>query len=235
MEEKIIARIQKMLAIANDLKGATEHERDTALQMAYRLMAKHNLDMATIEAAGQKVEEPRVDFSAVCFNMLWCRDVADAIANLFFCRVYFYERINATQRTYHFIGRESNAMTAAVMTDYIIKSVLKEGRKMYGDNLSPKTRAFGTGCAQRLWERVQQLKRAEQAEATPGTAIVLASLYQTEFAANQVMIDAIPGMKTSKAVAKAVDGAAYHEGKAFGDKINLNKQIGGSASNKQIK
>jgi hypothetical protein len=48
-EDKILSRIQKMLALANDL-AATEGERDNALRMAYNLMAKHNLDMVTVEA-----------------------------------------------------------------------------------------------------------------------------------------------------------------------------------------
>ena len=49
---KVIATIQKLLARASTKRGSTEDEADSFLKGAQELMAKWNLDMAAIEAAG---------------------------------------------------------------------------------------------------------------------------------------------------------------------------------------
>lgn len=63
MEDKIINRIKKMLALANDA-AAAEGERDNAMRMAYNLLAKHNLTMATVEGPtnGEKREQNAAQF-----------------------------------------------------------------------------------------------------------------------------------------------------------------------------
>ena len=45
--EKVLERIKKMLTLGNDA-GATEAERETALRMAYNVMAKYNLTIADL-------------------------------------------------------------------------------------------------------------------------------------------------------------------------------------------
>lgn len=47
-EEKIINRIKKMMALAND-KAASDGERENALRMSYALMARHNLEMSDVD------------------------------------------------------------------------------------------------------------------------------------------------------------------------------------------
>ena len=53
--EKVLERIKKMLTLGNDA-GATEAERETALRMAYNVMAKYNLTIADLpsEAKGER-------------------------------------------------------------------------------------------------------------------------------------------------------------------------------------
>ena len=64
--EKIMARVKKMLTLAYD-KGATEGERDNALRMAHKYLAKYNLDIAEVEASGDKKAkgEPRVEETSI--------------------------------------------------------------------------------------------------------------------------------------------------------------------------
>lgn len=88
--EKVLGRVRKMMALAND-KAASDGERDNALRMAYNTLAKHNLSMAEAEAAGAKSEEPRERGFTMSRDQPWCRTVAHAIANLFFC-AYWYDR-----------------------------------------------------------------------------------------------------------------------------------------------
>lgn len=225
MTEKILDRIKKMLALANDL-GATEGERDTALRHAYATMAKHNIEMAHLDSHTAAKQEQRIDFSNVSFSWAWARSINGIIGEMFFCECFSWERINGTQVTFHFIGKESNAMTAAVMADWVVKSILKEARKMYKQNTSPQTRSFATGAMMALSARVAEIKRSQQAaseSSEPGTALVLASLYDTEKAANALMLP--KDLREAKSRNTKVSGDAYARGHAFGNSINLSNQI----------
>lgn len=223
-QERIIDRIRKMLALANDL-AATEGERDNALRMAYNTMAKYNIDIASVEQAGRKNDEPRIDFPKVSWSWTWAKSVNQIVAEMFFCKYYYFEKINGTQITHHFVGRESNAMTAAVMADYIVNSILKEGRAIYKSNTSPAMRSFVTGAMHALSRRVDELIKAKQQEfaAQPGTAIVLASLYDTEAALNELILP--EDLRVVKSRVSKVQGDAYGKGREFGDNINLDLQV----------
>lgn len=229
-EEKIVARIKKMLALANDL-AASEGERDNALRMAFATMAKYNIDMARVDSFQHDRQEPRVDFESKGWSWMWTHQVRNVIADLFMCRYYFNNgagKINGTQCLHNFIGRESNAMTAAVMSDYVVDSILKEGRKIYKQNTAPGTRAFAIGAMHKLYERVREIKATQAAASeaeSSGTALVLASLYQTEKEANDKMLAAL-NTKQAKARNSKVDASAYAAGKEFGAKINLSAQVG---------
>jgi type II secretory pathway component PulJ len=223
MIEKALDKIKKLLALANDERG-NETERETALRQAYSLMAKHNVEMADIQAHGNKPTEPRINFENDSWSWTWARQTAQIVAELFFCKYYTSYKINGTKCRHHFIGLESNAMTAAVMSDWIINSVLKEGRKMYKENTAPGTRAFALGCMHKLHARVKEIIAQTQADATPGTALVLASLYHSEADANDALLPA--NLRTRKARQSKVDMNAYLKGQAYGDSINLNRQVG---------
>lgn len=226
-EEKIINRIKKMLALANDL-AATEGERDNALRMAFATMAKYNIDMATVENLGST--EPRINFTNESFSWMWAKHVNKIVGELFFCKYYFGRKINGTQVVHHFVGKESNAMTAAVMADWIVKSILKEARSMYKQNTSPETREFALGAMHKLAERAREIrKQAESASiATPGNSLVLASLYKLESDANEAFTADI-NLKSSSRKISVTGGEAYNRGQEFGSKINLNTQLGGTA------
>lgn len=239
-EDKIINRIKKMLALANDL-AASEGERDNALRMAYNTMAKHNIDLAQVEAHGQAANEPRINFQNDSWSWLWAKQVNQIIGRLFFCKYYYGRSINGTQCEHHFVGRESNAMTAAVMADYVVNSILKEGRKIGKQNTSPITRSFCVGAMHQLSRRVDQIiadkERELGASSGAGTALVLASFYKTEQSENdRWLAEHVGELKTGKARASRVNGDAYAAGKEYGGKINLNAQVGESrASAKQIR
>lgn len=228
-ETRIIERIKKMLALANDL-SATEGERDNALRMAYATMAKYNIDEASVESHGQ---EQRLDFESQTFSWSWAKSVNQVIAELFFCKYYVGSRINGTQCIHHFVGKESNAMTAAVMADWIVKSILKEARGIYKQNTSPGARSFALGALDKLRQRVKELRETEQAKAEPGKGLVLASLYDREKSANDDFLNASgTKLKTSMVRRSRVNSNAYEAGKVYGGTINLSPQLGGKTQGK---
>ena len=226
--EKILSKIRKLMAIANDTAAGGEHERDTAMQMAYKLLAKHNLSLVDVDSV--ETQEKRDRLNAVLVGTVWSKRVAMTIAELFFCKYYVGCKVNAWKCHHYFIGKESNATTAMLMSEYVITSLLKEMRRLYKEDSNAAARSFGLGAVSKLSERVREIKAAQAAEQNtdvPGTALVLASLYNTENTANDEFLKLL-GVHLSKGRSGkgTVTGDAYAAGKSFGEKINLQGQVG---------
>ena len=219
----IIEKIKKLLALAAD-SGATEGERDNAIRMAHGLLAKHNLDMAQVTASQQI--EGREKYQNDTWGMLWCRQVSQHIAKLFFCKYYFGQKINGTRMQHFFVGKTSNVATAALMADFIIHSILKECRSNGWHNLSPEARSFATGAVRVIGERVVALIKNPEGEAT-GTGLMVQSLYKTEAEAHDAFIKAAGTELVTKPVRSGhLDGRTYAMGKSFGAKVGLDVQVG---------
>lgn len=227
-EEKILSRVRKMMAIANDA-AATEGERDNALRMSYRLLAKYNLTMVDVEIHASRNEEDRKIYETVTRSQLWARHVCHIIAELFFCQYFSGRRINADKCVHHFVGKESNATTAMLMSEYVVQSLVKESRVRYKNDLTPEARSFCLGAVVKLRERVRELKEQAQTEineAPTGTSLVLANFYEQEKAANALVVSDA-GIRTAvgRAGKTTVKSSAYASGKEYGSSIGLAPQV----------
>lgn len=56
--DKILDRIRKLLAMANDERG-NDNERETALRQAHAMLTKHGLELADVEAHEREKMDPR--------------------------------------------------------------------------------------------------------------------------------------------------------------------------------
>ena len=52
MDNKLLARLQKLLALANDARG-NENEASAAMEKVQTLLAEHNLSIADLESKGE--------------------------------------------------------------------------------------------------------------------------------------------------------------------------------------
>ena len=226
----ILEKVKKLLALANNA-GASEGERDNALRMAHGLLAKHNLDMADLQVHLQV--EGREDCINATFGMTWCRQISNSIAKLFFCRYYFGKKINGTKIEHHFVGKTSNAGTAALMSEYVISSILAECRKKWKYNLAPESRSFASGAARVIAERVIDMIAEAKPEGSTSTSLVIVALYKTEIEANEAFLKkAGTSLLPGKARKSHVNVAAYNQGKEHGATIGLNVQV---ANRNQLK
>lgn len=231
VEDKVLERLRKMLALGNCM-GTTEHERDTAMKHAFNLMLKHNLTEADVKA--HNAPEPRDRYGQAGWSMVWARQASDAIAGLFFCQYSWGHKINATKCMHYFTGKESNAKSAMLVVDFIVGSILKEGRTRYGDNLCPQTRSFAVGCVDTLYRRVASLKadaiaQQVQGKYTGGTELVLASLYESESKANLALMT---NVKEHKLRNKEVSAEEYYAGRKFAKDLSLNVSVEVSKTSK---
>lgn len=245
--DKVLDKIRKMLALANNA-GATDGERANALSQAHKWIAKHNIDMAAVQAGlnadgsltATMPEEARVRVDSEFFGEVWTRPMCNAIADLFFCKyVYCGLGPNTGNIIHTFIGRESNATTAEIICKYVVQSIYKEGmaymrgmldRTGYKGHYSDY-RAFARGASLRVIERAMHMKRdadktMREEHGSTGTALVLADYYRSEQEKNAQMLGKVRVVKQRSG--KVRNQTAIDHGSQFGSNVSLAPQVSGS-------
>lgn len=249
IQTKILRRVRKMINLANDA-GATEGERDNAMRMVHATLAKYNLSLSQV-GEGEASEEARTRLAQPFLGKPWCLQIAAAIARMYFCH-YYYQTLGGnagpTQKANHvFVGRHSNVVTAQEMARFVVESVNREAqryqRSVHGRY--QEYRAFAQAAAMRIrhrcWEIEQQAKEhgvqeaaqdvesddpALLTQAGPGTALVVANLYQTEADANkQWLVKAGVELTKGRSQSYASGIQARKAGDAYGAKVSLHRQV----------
>ncbi len=251
---KILERVRKLLALAND-SAATAGERDNAMSAAFKTLAKYNLDMSQVTALGDNSDPRTKDGMFGEETEQWARVTANAIAKLFFCKYFSTNYGNRVKHT--FVGKSVNIQTAAYMTTYANSSIAKEAEVAYKAHVSKNALStmFGTGIAKDnsvpagvwklafckaaantlYWRCMDMIAKASKVdEHGNGTALVLASLYQREEEANDLLMP--DDLRKGRSIARSAHiESARDAGKAHGSSISLNRHVGQASGNKLLK
>lgn len=223
---KILDRIRKLLAMANDERG-NEHERETALRQAHSLLTRHGLDLMDLDAFQREQQDPRGEFREDGWSAVWARLVYAAMGDLFMCLHLCLppHKTNTRKQTHIYIGRASNAATAFYMASYVVNSIMKEARRAKSEH-GADIRSFSIGCAHRIIERVRAMveARAESSGVGGEYAVALVDLEKAEKKANH---DFISGWNVHQRRVKSsgVNPRDYRAGREFGDSVSLNVQV----------
>jgi hypothetical protein len=211
-----------MLALANDA-GATEGERDTAMRHAQSYLTKHNLEMDDIV----EKREVRIDHENGGFATPWACAISMQIAKLYFCSYYRGRKLTSCTSMHHFVGKESNATTAALMASFIVTAIKREASKLYGGDTTPGARAFGKGAAYKIFTRVSEMLATGEVEGLPqSTALRVVSLHKREQEENEAFIKGSgTELRSGRSSGGSVDLAAFAKGESFGGEIGLNTQV----------
>ena len=183
MEERIVERLRKVLALTN---SPVEGEAQAAAAMLAKLLTAYNLDIADLEkkgAASPGIKKTAHDLGKAAFK--WKLDLAEAIAEFYFC----HSLVNRETKTVAFVGRPDNVESLQMLYGWFIdqiKRISAEERRKHiedsGEHIDPLRWQvnFGIGAAKRLGIRLHE-KREEEKRKTeqqdPGlemsTALVL--------------------------------------------------------------
>lgn len=233
---KVVQRIHKLLNLARD-GGATEAEASLAMEHAQRMMAEHNLSIATLEQSGGGSADVRLkDRNDKNLMYPWKRQLLDTIANVNFCFLSIrYESTRSGQQIakgYDIIGRASNVAAVKNMFEYLLATierlVVAEVGTSPQDRYTRYSHSFRLGCSGRLRERLterheqvlaeqeraarEQKARASHPGAAPGNAlvVVLRDYAQTEEDLNNDMKWGYePGTTAQRRLAQEQRNRAY--------------------------
>lgn len=134
---------------------------------------------------------------------------------------------------HNFVGLAGNVATAVALTDYAVSSIMSEANRRWKQEPDPGAwwTSFCKGAAARIYERCEELRaQAEKGEAeakAPGTALVLASLYEMERMKNALVVKELgiilsrPKNRTKSTVV----ANGYGAGKQFGGTVSLSRQV----------
>lgn len=129
--DEIVERIQKILALGR--RGGTEAEATAAMAKAQDLLAKYNLDLATVERGGKAGDARREQASAAGGMYHYQRGLWRAVAELNFC-TYFLSghfkrrRVHGVERDawisqHAFVGRKVNTAATMAMGGYLEQEI----------------------------------------------------------------------------------------------------------------
>lgn len=117
MEERVIEKIRKCLALANN--NPSEEEAKAAALQAQKLLAKYNINMADVTELEQEVEE--IVEVATWLNEIvkgvaraWKYELAEIVAKNFRCKHFFYGK-----RAVVFYGHKTDAEAASEVYKYL--------------------------------------------------------------------------------------------------------------------
>jgi hypothetical protein len=247
--EKMLEKVRKLLALAGS--NPNENEAQAAANKAQALLAEYNLTLADVEA--KKGDEFVIEKDLVTSSYPWRRQIANAVAHLYFCRYFYQSVFNETGKSkvdiHCFAGAPHNVQVAKMMFDYLHRAVDRlahEGsKKLTKKQQSPYRVSFRTACtarvAQRIYKRIEEAKAGKmKSETTGNTLPALASLYDTLGAQVEKQLnDAIElqhpdekeqarhNKKQNKNLRRDTLGSI--EGDDAGRKISLEQQVGSSS------
>lgn len=232
--DKIIDRIQKLLALGSNNPNANEAE--VAMKRAHALLAKYNLSLADMTEKERTASDPYEHGTMLRKERFrsYMRIIAHAIAKLYFCSLFYTRFTNYD--TYTFVGRKSNIAIAQMVADSVIAQMVALAKAGSGGNAGWQTN-FMDAASRRIAMRCAQLiKEAEEGKTQDEGGRNLPALRNTYLAEQQGADDYIANeMKTKlrekKSLAKG--GRGGYEGSAAGDRAGSEVSLRPGVSDKR--
>ncbi len=222
-DSKLIETLTKVLALCD---SPNEGEAANAAGHLARLLEKHNLTVAELEAAGQEVAaiiEKRIPLSKGAPSG-WRTHLALDLAETYFCQVMLGSA-GPSRRTsaLFFVGRPDNVATLNAVYEFLVKQLCRMSRESRREhieiwnevvNANQWQASFCAGAIYRIGERL------EAERATRGSQ-VQALVLQRDREAREYVDENYPDLDEREVGANASHPDAIREGAMAGDFINL--------------
>jgi hypothetical protein len=226
--ESILAKVKKMLTLAR--RATNENEAAVAAAAAHKYMERHNLcisDVDSISLDDSKILKQEAHSSGRLAT--WKLNLMTHVSKSFNCSVlvvsgYRYRRLEL-------VGTKSDIEVARMTFDYLVESVEKFAKRNVCGMGRRYITSYKIGAVQRIGERLREQaaqNRAEVEEVSTATGRELAVVKDANL---KDFMSAYRGRYRTPH--SDVDRDGFCRGQQDGNKIGLNRQVGGS-NNKQL-
>jgi len=235
MNDKIIDKVRKLLARADEARNDNEHERAIAMRQAHALLAKHGLALADVETADEAAAElgalgkGKVELAT---RAVWERGVYTAIARLHGCHAVQQVWKGQSPKIF-IIGRRLRVNVVRELAAYVVASIQREGKAWGRDSTAFGVGAW-TGVAKQVDIILAQQARGEIGEerVSQSTALVLVNQHKQALAEAQGATKEFFPNTRDASYRHTGNRDAMSAGRAYGEKVGLNIQIGGNSQRK---
>lgn len=221
---QLIAKLAKVLALCD---SPSEGEAAAAASHLARLLEKHNLSVAELEAAGQDaaaIIEKRVPLSKGAPSE-WRVHLALDLAETYFCRVMTGTtgKSNKRKSALFFIGRVDNVATLDAVYEFLTNQLCRLSREsrrehleVWGESVNPNQwqASFCAGAVYRIGHRLDDERAVRRSQ-------VQALVVQRHREAQEYCDEQYPDADSREVNADASHQDALREGVMAGDNINL--------------
>lgn len=228
VEQRILDKIQKCLAMARDSRGNAQ-ECENAMRQATALMAKHGIDEMGLDAADVQMLDVRSRVSVVNF-MTWENSLMHMIARVNGCNVLWTPGgPNPTNKGWwSFLGSKAYTEIAAYMYDVLIRQLVKARTDYVASLPSYHSRGAKSGKANDFclgWV-AEVGKRASALSDPDGRIAKKIAAYQ---ALHMKELSSVSSRDREKKV-----GTSYFEGKEAAADVRLNAAAGHNAAGQKL-
>lgn len=179
VDPKVMDKVRKLLALGEEGRGATEAERDLAMERAQHLMMKFNLDLAAIETAGEGGVKGDVDQEKglnTTRRSEWEGRLLTCIAHYNLCRTYFIPSGQGGRKTksWFVVGRKHNVEFVRELHQFVVDQLKTQCRTALRDarynnpeavrNPNSFRRAFFEGADRAVGARLAQQQRSRMVD-----------------------------------------------------------------------
>lgn len=228
-QEKILTRVRNLLKLAES--GSNENESAAAAAAAQKLIERHKLDAAMLDATG---DEGRIDEEEVrdCEDPLdrskskiaWKGRLASGIARANSCRIYW------RGGTIQIVGAPSNVGTVRYLYSYFVREADRLAKK-YAGNGRAWLHAWRVGLADTISARLLSARQEARADALGeartadqrGVALARVNTGIARLDAQDLAVTAFMGrLKLRKGRKTSVNASGgYSQGAADGHHVNI--------------
>ncbi len=229
--ESVKSTIAKLITLANN-EGATEAESKLAMERAKKLMAKYQLEEATVlrEKIKTGVNVEAIKESAECYYYGkfydWEYKLGWGIAPVFECKAirgmeYYDWDLDSKNRQMHFVGMPTDLALVLYFFDYCQDEIGRHMEAAYASAGQKVRNSFALGMTDRIIERLREFyKRWKEEVSSSCTDIVI----YKEDAIQKTWNREFPNTSFHRGGVRPLS-KEYLKGRAAGDFVHLSSNL----------
>lgn len=235
--DKLIEKVKKLLALS---QSPNEHEASAAAEKAQALLAEYNIALSEVETTSDKEDDMVMEGGVTTSSYPWQRTLSAAVAQMYLCKSFYMTYRGKGKDEHFFVGAKHNVDVAKMMFVYLVETIdrlAKEGARSVPDKeRSPYRTTFRVAASQRvqnrIYVRIQEAKSGQMKASSGGSNLpALASLYDSWRQRNDEFLKQQLGqeLRTKTSKMSILHGKGLADGRAAGERIGLDQQVGGGA------